>query len=365
MNEVDYLVSKLEDTHPDLYRNYSKDKFCKEAERIKDSNYTDKKYKVALAKLLANLKDGHTTISFYTEVIFDLSFIDSKIYIIDDYKNNNSKYKYKYITKINDVDISEVIKKVLEVIPNETDSWRNYVLCKQLLSKELLIGFGIVKDDFLITLSDGSIVNYNNEIKKDNIKDYQYYENKMINYNTYYVKYATCNEIGNIVLKDWFNDILKTIRKHEISNIIIDLRNNSGGNSSYFSEFFNSLKKEFGDKKYVCLINGGVFSSGCFALNDMINLNATVIGNGPGSYMNHFGFTEVFRLPKSNILVSCSNSEWELKEGKYKRYKKGDVISDETKKRKVFEIDYKIDESIDDYINNDDLYIKKAIEQFN
>lgn len=370
--DIEILVEKLEEIHPDLYRNYTKENFYKDIDKLKKDSYNMRQdeFKCSLARVLAKLKDGHTTITFYTNMLFELKYLDGKLYIVEDYKNNKSRYKYKYITNINGVNISNIINKVLECIPNETNSWLFYVLETELLSKELLKGLEIVTEEqFLITLNDGTIIDYYQELKKKNIKNKQYFKNEILQEGIYYVKYSRCNPIGNLNLNNWFDNIIVDIRKNNIELLIVDLRGNTGGNSGFFNEFTKKLKSEFRDMSYITLVDKGVFSSGVFALNDMINLNSITIGTCIGTTMNHFGFTTCLHLANSGINLTCSNSEWILNEGKFRRLRKEDILKLKNKsnlyERKLFIPDILVQETIEEYENDIDPYLKEAICYFN
>lgn len=74
--------------------------------------------------------------------------------------------------------------------------------------------------------------------------------------------------------KQEMNTLFKDIKKHKLSKMVIDLRYNSGGDSSSFSRDFipklvrSNFFKEGG--KIVLLIANGTFSSGTLAIEDLI-----------------------------------------------------------------------------------------------
>ena len=359
MNSIFELIYKLENIHPDLYRNCNKQQFYEEAKKIKNLDKIDSKVKIA--KLLAKLKDGHTSVLFDKQAIVELRYIDNNVYIIDDYKNIKSNYIYKKIVSINNIKIEEVIQKVEECFPKETENYQRFMLELYLLSKELLQGLGIIKDNIIIILEDGTKIDYNEELKKEYIKDIIYFENKVIEDNIYYIKYGVCNNMGDIDLDKWFESIIKDIKDNNYNKIIVDLRGNTGGNSKYFSDFYEKIKNE--NYSYICLVDRGVFSSGVYALNDMINLKSYIIGEPIGTTKNNFGW--VTMIDFLNYDISCSNSEFLLANGKYIRYKKGDKIPSIIKEREPFKINKVIVENINDYIEHKDVYIDSAIEMFN
>ena len=343
-----------------MYRNYDKTSFYNDIKLTKEKALSPLQLKVELAKIISKFKDAHTSIFFNKKTIIELRKIGNEVYIIDDYKNNVSNFLYKKITYINGIDINVVINKVFECFPNETDSFSDYFLEQNLLSFELLKGLDIAKDNIIITLVDGTTINYNEELKKEYVKDIIYFENKVIDGDIYYIKYGTCNNIGNFDIEKWFDSIINELKELGFKKVIIDLRGNTGGSSRYFSSFAKKLKEEFEALTYVTLVDNAVFSSGVFALNDMINLGSYIIGNKIGTTKNHFGYVTMLNI--SDFAISCSNSEWLLKEGKYIRYKKDEEIPSEIIKREEFNIDHFVEENIDDYVSNIDPYLTIALE---
>lgn len=358
MNSIFELISKLESIHPDLYRYYDKKSFILEAKKIKNLDKIDTKVKIA--KLIAKLNDGHTGVKFNQDRIVELRYIGDEIYIIDDYKNINSNYLYKRIISINDTKIEDIIPKVSECFPKETNNFNRFEIELYLLSKELLQGLGIIKDNIIITLEDGIKIDYNYELKKKYIKDIVYFKKELLKNNIYYIKYGTCHNMGNINLDEWFNEVIKDIKYNNCNKIIVDLRGNTGGNSKYFSDFYEKIKNE--NYSYICLVDRAVFSSGVYALKDMINLKSYIIGEPVGTTKNNFGW--VTKIDFLNYDITCSNSEFLLTNGKYIRYKKGDKIPSIIKEREPFKIDMIIEENINDYIECKDIYIATAIKVF-
>ena len=163
--------------------------------------------------------------------------------------------------------------------------------------------------------------------------------------------------MGDMDLSKWFGLVIDDIKRSNCTKIIVDLRGNTGGNSKYFSKFYEKIKDQ--GYLFTCLIDRGVFSSGVFAFNDMINLGSYIIGEQIGTTQNHFGYVTMINFMGYDI--TCSNSEYLLKDGRYIRYKKDEVIPSEIKERVQFEIDDEITENIDDYINGNDEYINRAL----
>ena len=365
-DDLDELLNILEDTHPNLYAFITKEELHSKFDNLKDKcdNMNLQEFSVEISKILSCLKDGHTSIGFFGDALLEFRVINDKIYIIDDYKNKNSNYLYKYITKINDIDINEIIEKLRIILSYDNESWFKHLIEFQIISKSLLKKIGVVNGDtYSITLNDGTIIDYKTEKEKIYRKLPVIIDEKELENNVYYIKYGTCNNDGNIDLTEFLDKCYNKIESNDYQNIIIDLRGNTGGNSEYFSKFKNRLSK-LENKNYVVLVDRGVFSSGIFAACDMLNLGAKIIGEQPGCYFNHSGYPKYFTLTNSKIDISCSHVEFHVTIGKIKSYYKKD-INEENKdyfaKRYPVTLDEEIEEIIDDYINGYDPYVDRAL----
>lgn len=366
-SDLDYLLNQLESIHPDLYRFYSKEKFYNDIDILKKKNIVDNKdFCFEIMRLLAKLKDSHTCIIPNVNAVFELKLINNEFYIVDDYKNKNSSYKYKKIKNINKVPVEQIRKKIDEFIAYDVEEWEKSRIEIYLLCEELLKYIGIVKDDFLIELDDGTLIDYNKELKKDYIIEcLNYFENRKID-DSYYIKYGVCKGMNNIDLDSWFDSIIKDLKKYEPYNIIIDLRGNAGGNSKYFTSFSKKLSKEFDDMNYIVITDNGTFSSGIFALEEMIKLGAIHIGTSVGACKNHYGNIKLIKLSNCDITINCSDSYWVLKDNSFIGLNSEEIKSFADKKllynmEKIIP-DIVIEKSLDDYINGTDCVLDFAIE---
>ena len=99
----------------------------------------------------------------------------------------------------------------------------------------------------------------------------------------------------------------------DVNTIIVDLRQNSGGNTSVMEDLFKRLPN---DKKIYVAMGRKTFSSAIHHLLYLkINKNAVSIGENAGQKPNRFGDHKVIELPNSHIRVNCSFKYFELLPG--------------------------------------------------
>jgi len=170
-----------------------------------------------------------------------------------------------------------------------------------------------------------------------NIKSNYFVENKE---QSLYFKYSRCKEDENYPFSKLFKDLENSLN-FKPKKIIVDLRNNQGGNSSLFDPISqiisNYIKK---DKPQVfCLINRRVFSSGVLNTHEMkYKLGALLVGQPTGQGVNHYGEVKTFKLPNTKIEVQYSSKFFKL------------IDDDST----TIKPDVLIEPTIDDYMTGKD-----------
>jgi hypothetical protein len=113
-----------------------------------------------------------------------------------------------------------------------------------------------------------------------------------------------------------FDSVANALAALDQPRLIIDLRNNPGGDSSIFSNAMIRLSKAFPrllQTRVVVLINNGVFSSATFNLYDLLSHpNATTIGEPPGTPPNHTGEVRSFTLARTGLGHTSSTKVFTL-----------------------------------------------------
>lgn len=384
--DLDYLSRALETIHPDLYRKCSKEDIQKSINDLKESNLNEKTFKLGIMKILSKIGDPHTTVDIESNPdIFKYKFIDNKLYILDDYVNENSKYINNEITAINNVPIKIWINKLSEYVSYDNEA------CLKKNVAELLNNASFMKeiansDKLIYSCNDGVNLNsfdFVNEAQKEIIKKETKLQCDNIDDDTMYIKYKTCIDNQENNLQNFIAEANYKLEESMPQNVIVDLRGNKGGNSMWFKSMLNKLVNI---PNKTTLVDENTFSSGVIAMNDMKSIGSKIVGEEVSLAENHFGNCKNFMLPNTKTNIWCSTAEFVKNNDKLVQITKEEKVDNDNVKvtaygnqqtivpkqllnnRSDFKLDNKITPSINDYkISKDPVLdsVKKSIPKNN
>ena len=166
------------------------------------------------------------------------------------------------------------------------------------------------------------------------------------------MKIKSCQNPQNYGQNHFFDEVLSDLNNSNINRVIVDLRNNSGGNSMYFEPILKRLN-DFSN--VVVLVNNKTFSSAYLALVELKKQGAVVVGSPSGQAINNFGDCKQIFLPHSKLEVHCSSAEFLnidnniFKITKETKNENKDFLNSKRYKREIYPVDVVVEESIDDY----------------
>lgn len=110
------------------------------------------------------------------------------------------------------------------------------------------------------------------------------------------------------------HDALAQAQRARVQRVIVDLRRNQGGTSSFKAAIINSLSQsaynDFGET-YV-LIGRETFSAATMLVNDFEQYtNAILVGEGSAGRPSHYGDPKKLRLPNSGLTLRVSTIYWQ------------------------------------------------------
>jgi hypothetical protein len=268
-----------------------------------------------------------------------------------------------------------VIEQLTSLISHENESWVLAMLPNFLQAPVYMYGLGIIQNeseavftvqkdgevqDFTVSaLEFGESADYvSNKTKDvlvgryDKYYDYEY----LPDYKTFCFEYNVCADMENLKFADFNKEMFDTIEKNDVNKVVIDLRNNSGGNSEILNPFTKRLKSylaENTDVKVYILVGRNTFSSGMFAIYRVKETvpEAISVGESTGGALDCYGDVRSFNLPSTQIPIGYSTKYFEF--SRDFSYRNAGI--------KTFLPDVLIQPTIEDYMNGTDVVLDYAL----
>ncbi len=340
-NDMDYLFQNLEKKHLNLYHSSSKDTLRSKITNLVNNlpNLSDDAVFVSISKIIRSLDDSHTGIwaqpQFYDSYpIAFFVFDDSEIRVVQAPKNHPELLGAKLIS-IDNTMLNEALKELLLVIQS-ADNWHSERerLARYLKYSKILKYTGIADKEssatFQFLLDNGTPksvklealpkTEYDNHLGNPlYFKNPFQYEKSSIG--TSYIWYQPNDELktGYIYFSSYPDAlqmrrfgvaISRDIIRRGIKNIIIDVRNNGGGDFYVglqlvkLLSFLDQINWENG--VYV-LTSRQTYSAGMSNTAHFKQLlNAKIIGEPTGANPNDYQDAQTFQLPNSKLQVQYS-----------------------------------------------------------
>lgn len=354
-----------------------------------------------IKKFLSNLHDGHTNLyyNFPNNKFLPLNFnwFGDDLYITAVFDSKYNDLLYKKIIKINNL----TVKEFENIVNMYSSTDKNNLYWTRHYNSE---STGLMINQ--VFLKHCNILDEENKLKiiyqdQDKIKEVflsaNYETNKTIinqarnkitkiNPENYYsiideisTIYFQLNKLPQEVNINYIKQLFQDAKDHKIKYLILDLRNNSGGNSKWNDEFLRYIAKDKNevyifkgwekkgdkninsfdgkhkvnpaDKKYqfdgelFVFINGKTFSSATFFTVSIKDNNlGTLIGTPCGNNSIKYGYSDHMKLPNTKMTFQTSIRIWER------------AYPDILQKESFITPHITISETINDFVNKNDPY---------
>lgn len=326
------LQRMLENIHPNPYKDISQKEFRtlleNETKNVKDI----RDYSLGIMVALARLNDAHTYLKLSYEVVGKESFMFKFRFIGDGYylmksSDTLSDYLGSKLTAINNHSITEIEKAISPLIAKENETSVRHYLPSMLMEP-------IILDFTNLRTNKNIILQLENKGKKESVEiapeDYQnkmislfekipnipetlivkdiYWFKELHNLNAFYFQYNDCEERKDLTIRE----VIKHFKDSNLTNLIIDLRNNRGGDSDILNPFIKFLERHNGKYKVIVLTGADTYSSATINLLELSSLPNTIsVGGIPHGNPTHYGEGASFILPNSGLKIhSSSRTFW-------------------------------------------------------
>jgi hypothetical protein len=343
--DIDQFELELPKGHKNLFFNSKKERFHRQIQNLKNNieNYDDCMISVEIAAIAASARDAHTTVIMpITRFIpFEFYWFPEGIYIITSLGEHSYAINCK-VTHLNGIPMEEVIQRVESIVSHENDAFLKAQLPKYLQAVEVLYGLEIIDEigqvELTLETSSGKSLEITvptcgyKELKSNTIRFPQvseenlplYRRNKLKNYwshfifesNTLYFNYKSCRDMQDITVEEFCMDLMKMINQEDVDRLVIDLRNNLGGNSTllepFISELSNCHKLNRVGGIYV-ILGRETFSSALLNAYALKNKTSAIfIGEATGGKPNCYGEVKSFELRNSKLQIRYSTKYYKI-----------------------------------------------------
>lgn len=343
--DVDFYAHNLIERHIDPFNTISQSEFKSEVARIKEiiPHSETNEILVELMRLTRKLNDGHTSFPLWglehDSFPLGLKLFGDDLYVVKTTREHKDILGSRLVS-INGSPASEVIRLLAELTPFSENRFSTAVRVAEYLPKfPLLNGLGIVESDGKALFEfdvDGSVqkrqlepspspdlsahISHLNDIlfsAKEKVSDDLWF-GASADGNTVYLKFRRYTSVSK--MEKFAEQLLDFIDDHSSENVIIDLRDNYGG------DFFVGLKLA----QLLVLADSVDWKSGVYVLIDNVTfsaamsnaaqfsqiLNGKLVGEPTGAKPSGYQDMGQFTLPNSKIEVTYSKRLYHFKEDK-------------------------------------------------
>ena len=338
LEDIDAFSEGYKTNHIDLFYWRDETFFDQQVEELKTQvgDLTDDEIVVSLARIINSMQDAHSSVvvgAYVTQYFpFELQALEDGLYILNvlcgeipDYSN----CLYAKVIAVNGVDAGEIEAQLRPIAFGDRYKVGQSTGYGGYFRPQVLTALGVPNhgDTFTFTLegADGAV--FEQEVEPI---DYETYSacRQQVDYSmlfetdtgenwytcledgsTLYFAYNTCSDPDG-TLNTTLEEILAVLKQGQVETLIVDLRNNSGGDSGLIASFAKNLRlnPHYYESFYI-VIGGYTFSSG--ALNAMQfaeETPAVLIGTPTGENPDDLGDVAVFSLPNSGLYCQFSTA---------------------------------------------------------
>lgn len=333
-----------------------------------------------MMKFVASLKDGHTSIARiwddktgFKRLPFRLYLFSEGLHIsIADKKYQN--YTGMKVVGIGETKIEDVIETARTYIHGDNEMAFKNVLPNRLSQYDFLIGLKLGNKDGSVSfkLEDlkgkhHKLIIFSSDLKdtyqmvsarKKGVKRPLYLIDKGNYWHTYmeekklmYFQFNAVSEMKDKSFKKYIKELFTQIDSLPINKLVIDIRNNNGGDNSILQPLIHAIIRsdKINKKGHLFTVIGRLTFSAAVSLTTELETHTKTIfvGEPTSASPNHYGETRLGELPISKIKFLYSSQFWQ-----------GSLPWDN---REWIEPSIKTHKSIKDYINGKDPSLERII----
>jgi len=335
--DLQFLATQLPKLHVNPFSTISERAFLQRIERATSriGGMRDDERFVELSRIVAAIGDAHTGIAYRPKAALPLMlyrFRDGLF--ITNVTEDRKDVLDGQILAVDGRPYAEIERAIAEMVPHENEAqvWKS--IPNYLTSLEILHGLGVVSAADRATLtvkkSNGETVQVslaplsmtsrpawavpvndtaNLPLYRRNQDKFYWYQ-YLPDSKTFYFKYNSCRQMKDRSFESVVGEVLQGIDQTPGARLVVDLRNNGGGDSGIFEPLLSGLKARpaFRQKGALFVVIGRqTFSSAVLNAVELKRDTAAVfVGEPTGGKPNHFGEVRTVKLPGTGLDLSYS-----------------------------------------------------------
>ncbi len=327
-----------------------------ESLRTRLPELTESQITVELARLMASIRDGHTSI-WLIPGFQGIHTVPVRLYDYEDGLFIQSAYESfawavgAQVLRIGDTETGEVMTRIGEVVSRDNPIWVRAIGILRLNMPEVLQALGIVESVeplvYTVRTPDGTVrdLTFTRDDFQDNVHalhgpnaglpadwvrisdasdnptplyrqrtDENYWFTFLDDSKSLYVQYNVVGNAPHETIADFSERVAAAIESEAAERLILDIRGNGGGDSFLNTPLVKVLMRS--DRinqrgRLFTVIGRGTFSAAQHLVTDLERwTNTLFVGEPTGSSPNHYGDTHRFELPNSGVRGSVSLVYW-------------------------------------------------------
>lgn len=345
--DVRFLGDELPKRHRNAYHRMTREDFDAAVNKLYNGvpTMTDDEIIVGLMKLVAMIKDGHTN-------LIPRQYVANGVFPIKLYRYTDGLYVQKAapsyadmvgakVVKIGNATADEAMAAIAPVVAADNEMGVLDLGPAMLMVPEMLSGLKIINDKQQLNIvvnkegskrtfsvkPDGPIENLinpptswidaaNKEIvptyltHKGDMYWFEYLKDKQI----VYVKQNAVQNKLDETLADFYKKVFDFIDAHPVDKLVIDLRNNGGGNNTLNTPIIvNMIRSKVDKPGHLFVITGRQTFSAAQNFTNQIEkwTDAIFVGEPTSDHVNMYGDNRPFTLPNSGLTVRASTLWWQ------------------------------------------------------
>jgi uncharacterized protein (TIGR03437 family) len=330
-SDLQYLVSHLRSTHPNLFFHVSAQDFNAAANDLNQRipQLSDAQITVEIMKLVAMVGDAHTSVySPFPFLPIRFRWFSDGLFVNAAAPEYSRALGAKVI-EIGNLPVKQAYDAVSTVISHENDHWVREMTETYLGTPEILASLGVTSGPGPVRylFQDLSGARFEIQVSPSSSDllwppdstngivplwrwnyDLNYWFQYLPTTQTIYLAYSRCEEMPDLSFADFLNQVLAFSRQQPVNHIVVDLRGNTGGDSRAFQPFLDLLSANpYLRSKVTAIIGQATISSGVMAASSLsYQFGIPLIGEPSGGDPFSYGNNARFNLQYSGLVVSCS-----------------------------------------------------------